>query len=352
MKDKNQNKKSSINPNAAEQFLRKKKKKRSQEEWLKGIQDGNTVVLSQAITLIESTLPTHQFTAKDLMRACLPLSGNSIRIGITGTPGVGKSTFIEALGQLVLAQGKKLAVLPVDPSSQTTGGSILGDKTRMEKLAANPDVFIRPSPARDSLGGVAQKTRENILLCEAAGYEVIFVETVGVGQSEIHVHSMVDFFLLILQPAAGDELQGIKRGVMELADLIAVNKADGALTKAAKQAKQTYKNALHLFPAKASGWTPTALTCSAIENEGLEKIWETINDFIYTTKNNNYFKKRRKEQAIFWFREGLLSGLKSLLYDNKKIQEAISNLEQAILEDKISPLMASRQVINLIKNNL
>jgi LAO/AO transport system kinase len=255
----------------------------SADDYLLGIQRGDVAVLGQAITLVESALTKHRSIAETLIEKCLPLSGKSIRIGITGVPGVGKSTFIEAWGNYLTSLGHKVAVLAVDPSSQTSKGSILGDKTRMNDLAINPKAFIRPSPSAGSLGGVAQKTRESIILCEAAGFDVILIETVGVGQSETAVHSMTDFFLLLMLSGAGDELQGIKRGIMEMADHLTITKADGDNLKKAKLAASEYKNALHLFPAQESGYTPQVSICSALEKTGLDSIWSTIESYKNTT---------------------------------------------------------------------
>lgn len=266
-----------------------------------GIHQGDKASLARAITLVESTNPSHFQKAEELINACLQKTTNSIRIGITGVPGVGKSTFIEVLGKHLTQLGKKVAVLAVDPSSSFTKGSILGDKTRMENLAKDSNAFIRPSPASDSLGGVTRKTRETIILCEAAGYDVILVETVGVGQSETAVHSMVDFFLLLKLAGAGDELQGIKRGIMEMADLVVINKADGNNLKNVNLAKTEFNRALHLYPPKENKWIPKVLSCSAIENKGISEIWQVILSFIELTKENSHFDKNRATQNRNWF---------------------------------------------------
>jgi len=267
--------------------------------YIDGILNGERAVLSQAITLVESTLASDQQLAQKIIEACLPHSSNSLRIGITGVPGVGKSTFIEAMGLFLLEQQQnKLAVLAIDPSSARSKGSILGDKTRMEKLATHNHAFVRPSPSAGSLGGVAQKTRESIILCEAAGYNLIFVETVGVGQSETAVHSMVDFFLLLMLSGAGDELQGIKRGIMEMADAIVINKADGTNYQPALLAKAQYAQALHLFPTPVSGWTPQTAVCSSTQSSGLDTVWGLIKDYQQFTLANGYFNKKRKEQNL------------------------------------------------------
>ncbi|TAL81533.1 MAG: methylmalonyl Co-A mutase-associated GTPase MeaB, partial [Bacteroidetes bacterium] len=272
-----------INPVVLTKSGRKRRKKYTTEEYFEGIISGNRTILSQAITLIESSLPEHYETAQSIIEKCLPHSSKSIRIGITGVPGAGKSTFIETFGLHIISGGRKLAVLTIDPSSEHTKGSILGDKTRMEQLSTHKDAFIRPSPASGTLGGVARKTRETIILCEAAGFDTILVETVGVGQSETAVHSMVDLFLLLMLAGAGDELQGIKRGIMEMADLIAITKADGSNKPAADKARQSFQNALYLFPAKSSGWKPQVLTCSALQNNGIAELWEIIMEYVNIT---------------------------------------------------------------------
>lgn len=323
------------------------RKKYTLSDYLKGIANGDRVMLSQAITLIESTRSDHQELARALVEACLPEAGNSFRIGITGTPGVGKSTFIEALGQQFSESGKKLAVLAIDPSSQRSRGSILGDKTRMEQLSSNPNVFVRPSPAGTSLGGVARKTRETILLCEAAGFDTIFVETVGVGQSEIAVHSMVDFFLLLLLPGAGDELQGIKRGIVEMADLIAVNKADGDRVNLAKKARQAYRNALHLFPPNQKGWTPKALTCSALEKTGIAEILQTIEEYKRVTAENNFFQQNRQQQAAFWLEESLDLLLREQFFQHPKVKQQWQILKDQVTEGTLSSFGAAQKLLDL-----
>jgi LAO/AO transport system kinase len=336
-----------VNPNAAQQFLRKKKKNRSVEDFVKGIIKGDRMILSQAITLVESTRSSDQSKAQQIIEACLPHSGNSIRIGITGIPGVGKSTFIEALGKYVISQKRKVAVLAIDPSSSVTKGSILGDKTRMNDLSLEKNAFIRPSPAGTSLGGVARKTRETILLCEAAGFETIFVETVGVGQSETAVHSMVDFFLLLLVPGAGDELQGIKRGIVEMADILAVNKADGDQITAAKNARREYRNALHLMPLKESEIQPKVLTCSAIEQTGIDEIWKLLLENQKLTKKNHFFDKKRKEQSLFWLHEQIGNGLKDFFYKNEKVKKRLEEIEKEVLEGKRNSFSAADELLNM-----
>lgn len=339
-----------VNPRAAEQFLQKKKRSRSVDDFVKGIIRGDRVMLSQAITLIESTRSADQDKAQKIIEACLPHTGNSIRVGITGIPGVGKSTFIEALGKHIISQKRKIAVLAIDPSSSVTKGSILGDKTRMIDLSSNENAFIRPSPAGSSLGGVARKTRETILLCEAAGFETILVETVGVGQSETAVHSMVDFFLLLLVPGAGDELQGIKRGIVEMADLLAVNKADGDRQTAAKRAQKEYRNALHLMPLKNSGINPKVLTCSAIENMGLDDIWKLLIEYQRSTKKNGFFDQKRKEQSLFWLHEQIGNGLKDFFYKNEAIKKHLEKMEEDVLAGKRNSFNAADELLKMFLN--
>ncbi len=342
---------SPVNPAAAQRFLKRKKIKLSVDDYVKGILDGNITILSQAVTLIESSLPQDQELAREIIIQCLPHSGHSVRIGITGVPGAGKSTFIEALGIHLISQGSKLAVLAIDPSSERTKGSILGDKTRMEELSSMANAYIRPSPSAGSLGGVARKTRETIILCEAAGYDTIFIETVGVGQSETAVHSMVDFFLLILIGGAGDELQGIKRGIMEMADGIAVNKADGDNIQKAELARSQYRNALHLFPPSISGWVPKVETCSSLESKGVVSVWQMISDYISHTKTNNYFSKKRKEQARYWMYETINESLRNNFYQNSLIQEKIATFEAMVNNDQVSSFEAARILLNTYYNN-
>ncbi len=317
------------------------------EEYFNGIAEGNIIMLSKAITLVESANPNHHEIAQQVIEKCLPLSGKSLRIGITGVPGVGKSTFIEALGKELTSTGHKLAVLAIDPSSSRTRGSILGDKTRMEELSTDKNAFIRPSPSAGSLGGVARKTRESIILCEAAGFDVIFVETVGVGQSEVAVHSMVDFFLLLMLAGAGDELQGIKRGIMEMADAIFINKADGDNLIKATQAKTEYKNALHLFPASESGWTPQVGTCSAQTREGITNVWETIKQYEVFTKSNGYFLQKRQNQKQMIMFDTINEKLKGDFYQDDAVKAAITNIQQDLVGDKISSYVAAQKLIGV-----
>jgi LAO/AO transport system kinase len=326
-------------------MLKRKERKANMtpELLFEGIRIGDRAALSSAITLLESSSVEDQGKAKTLIQMCLPFSGNSIRIGITGVPGVGKSTFIETFGQLVIEQGKKLAVLAIDPSSEENGGSILGDKTRMHNLSVNESAFIRPSPAGKSLGGVARKTRESILLCEAAGYELIFVETVGVGQSETLVHSMVDFFLLLMLAGAGDELQGIKRGIMELADLLIINKADGDNQMKAKLAAREYKNALHLFPPNANGWIAQTMTSSSLEPDKMESIWAEIEKYKRHNLTNGWFEKKRSSQEIKWFKESLNDQVMQFLFQKQEAKQDLRKFEEEIKNKKISPFEAADQ---------
>ncbi len=331
----------SISSQSVEHIQLSRKTQPSAEELVEGILAGNITALSRAITLVESTNPIHLAKANSIINSCLPHANQSVRIGITGVPGVGKSTFIEAFGKHLTSLGKKVAVLAVDPSSTISHGSILGDKTRMEELVKDTNAFIRPSASGETLGGVARKTRETITLCEAAGFDTIIIETVGVGQSETAVHSMVDFFLLLKIAGAGDELQGIKRGIMEMADAIVINKADGDNIKKAQFAKVEFNRALHLFPAKKSGWTPTTATCSALTSEGIAEVWNTITEFLQATQSNSYFFQKRKEQNQFWMLETINDQLKSNFYNNPEIQQQLDSTKKAVQNDEISPFAAA-----------
>ena len=335
-----------VNPNAANQILKTKKRKFTVDEYVEGILAGNRTILSQAITLVESALPEHHSTAQQVIERCLPHTGNSIRIGITGVPGVGKSTFIESLGVQITGQDHKLAVLAIDPSSERSKGSILGDKTRMEQLSSHANAFIRPSPSAGSLGGVARKTRESVVLCEAAGFDVVFIETVGVGQSETAVHSMVDCFLLLMLAGAGDELQGIKRGIMEMADILAITKADGANLQKAQMARAEYQGALHLFPPAESGWDPQVLTCSAVERSGIGELWNTIADYIALTKHNGYFDHKRQQQAKYWMFESVNETLKENFYNNPAVKSLIKKLENDVLSNKATSFSAAKILLD------
>lgn len=335
-----------LSDTAFERIARFKRKKYTTDEYVEAILKGNRTVLSQAITLAESTLPEHQHQAQEIIERCLPYSGNSIRLGITGVPGVGKSTFIEALGMKLIRDGHKLAVLAIDPSSERTGGSILGDKTRMEELSGQENAFIRPSPSTCSLGGVASRTRETIILCEAAGFNHVIIETVGVGQSETLVHSMVDFFLLLMLAGAGDELQGIKRGIMEMADAIAITKADGANKANAEVAQRSYRNALHLFPPTDSGWVPQVATCSSLQNEGINKVWALVEDYYALVRESGYLKYRRNEQAKHWMFETIDETLKNNFYHNKDRKNQIKSLEQQVLDGKLTSYRAAKGILD------
>ena len=335
-----------VSADSVGRFLRKNLgKELSAGEYFDGILQGNRTILSRAVTLIESNKPDHQLIAQEIIGQCLPCSGNSVRIGITGVPGAGKSTFIESFGTYLTSIGKKVAVLAIDPSSERSKGSILGDKTRMEALAADPNAYIRPSPSSGTLGGVARKTRETILLCEAAGFDTILIETVGVGQSEIVVHSMVDFFLLLQIAGAGDELQGIKRGIMEMADTIVINKADGDNINRANTAATLYRNALHLFPSPVSGWIPQVKTCSSIRKNGISEIWNCMEDYFDMVKGNNYFLERRSMQSRYWMYETIEENLKSNFFHNKQIKADLLQLETKVADDRISPFVAAQKLL-------
>jgi len=337
----------SVSRDAVSRYKKFSRQPLKPEEYYKNIVNGDMIMLSKAITLVESTNPSHNTIAQQIIEKCLPHSGKSLRIGITGVPGVGKSTFIEALGKELTSTGHKLAVLAIDPSSSRTKGSILGDKTRMEELSIDKNAFIRPSPSAGSLGGVARKTKESIILCEAAGFDVIFVETVGVGQSEIAVHSMVDFFLLLMLSGAGDELQGIKRGIMEMADSIFINKADGDNLQKSIQAKTEYKNALHLFPPTESGWIPLVGTCSAQTRDGISKVWETIKEYEVFTKSNGYFTQKRQEQKKQIMFDTINESLKSDFYQNESVKSEMIKTQNDLMSDKISSYVAAQKLIEL-----
>jgi LAO/AO transport system kinase len=340
---------SSLNPEAARKFRSSIPKEMDAAAYVAGIREGNRSLLSKAITLVESSLPRHQQLAQEIIGACVPFSGKSVRVGITGVPGVGKSTFIESLGKYLTSQGNRIAVLAIDPSSQRSKGSILGDKTRMEDLANDPHAFIRPSSSKGTLGGVARNTRESVILCEAAGFNIIFIETVGVGQSETAVHSMVDFFLLLMLAGAGDELQGIKRGIMEMADAIVINKADGDNVRKAELAAMEYKNALHLFPPSPSGWSPLVLTASSTDGKGITETWKMIGQYIHLTQSNGYFDRRRKEQSLQAFTDTIEETIKQQFYHHKLVSLSIKDLQNDILSGKISPYAAARILIGLYR---
>lgn len=341
----------SVNANAAERFLKKNRKKLSIDEYVNGILNGNRTILGQAITMVESSLPEHQTIAQQIIEKLLPFSGKSLRVGISGVPGAGKSTFIEAMGKYLTSNNHNLAVLAIDPSSERSKGSILGDKTRMEELSNDPNAFIRPSPSAGSLGGVARKTRETVILCEAAGFDIIFIETVGVGQSETAVHSMVDFFLLVQIAGAGDELQGIKRGIMEMADGIVINKADGSNKEKAELAAAEFRNALHLFPLSASGWSPKVLTCSSLYKLGINHVWDMVIEYASFTKKNKFFEKRRKNQSRYWMYETINNKLHDNFYHNPTIDQLLNSLENDVLNDKKSSFEAARILLDKYFDN-
>jgi LAO/AO transport system kinase len=324
-------------------------KRLSINQYVEGILAGNRVVLSRAITLIESQLVQDKALAQEVLEKILPFTGKSIRIGITGVPGVGKSTFIEAFGKYIATQQKKIAVLAIDPTSQRTSGSIMGDKTRMEELAHEPMAYIRPSPSGNSLGGVANKTRETMLLCEAAGFEVVIIETVGVGQSETLVKGMVDFFLLLMLSGAGDELQGIKRGIMEMADAIAITKSDGDNIQKAQNARMEYIHALHLYPPTQNGWYPQVLTCSALEKTGLPEIWEMIEKYTSQMNINGFWQENRQEQNLEWMFTNIRQTLESQFFDNQLVKENLLKIKKQILAGEILPLQAANKLIEMRK---
>lgn len=342
---------SSINMDAIDRLKKKKQGLLSVNEYVDGILSGNRTILSKAITLVESSLHSHYNLAQKILEKCIPYSGNSIRIGITGVPGVGKSTFIESFGKYVTSKGRKLAVLAIDPSSEKSKGSILGDKTRMEELSVDPNAFIRPSPSAGTLGGVARKTRESIILCEAASFDTVFVETVGVGQSETVVSSMVDFFLLLMLAGAGDELQGIKRGIMEMADAIIINKADGDNINRAKIARIEYQNAMHLFPPTDSGWIPVSEICSSKTKHGIDKVWEIISNYIDLTTNTGYFQTKRLEQAKYRMYEYINDQLQTEFYQNENVQQVLKIIESDLLCQKITAYAAAQKLMDVYHSN-
>lgn len=328
----------------------KRKKLPETQEFVAYLLKGDRRYLSRAITLIESTKAAHQKKATEIIKACLPYANKSIRIGITGVPGVGKSTFIEAFGKFLTSIDKKVAVLTIDPSSTVNKGSILGDKTRMDALVTDENAFIRPSPSGESLGGVARKTRESIVLCEAAGYDIVLIETVGVGQNETAVHSMVDFFLLLKLAGAGDELQGIKRGIIEMADAIVINKADGDMKRAAQLAQSEFTRALHLYPLKASKWQPKVSTCSALHNQGIAEIWQLINEYLVLTKESGYFNTRRIEQNKYWLTQTINQQLTQRFYSNMAVKKVLKEQLEAIEKGEISPFEAADLLLKLAEN--
>lgn len=327
-----------------------KRKRLELNDYKKGVIAADKMILSKAITLVESSNKSHQQLAQDLLKEILPNTGNSIRIGITGPPGAGKSTFIESIGLYLTKNDLKVAVLAVDPSSSLSKGSILGDKTRMEKLSNEKNAFIRPSPSGGTLGGVAKKTRETILLCEAAGYDVILIETIGVGQSEITVRSMVDFFMLMLLPGSGDELQGIKKGVVEIADALIINKADGNYLPKAKITQRDYLNALQLLQPATEGWKTKVNLCSALKNEGIDDIWSMINDFVENTKNSGVFEDRRKQQMLFWVNSMLEDEIYHRFFNDDIILKKLPEYQHKVLNSDITPAIAVNDLLELFYN--
>ena len=336
-----------------ENWLNKRKERRASrtlDALLIGLRNGDRQTLAESITLVESTRSEDMQLAAELVQACLPFSGKSIRVGITGVPGVGKSTFIESFGKVLVDQGLKVAVLAIDPSSSTSGGSILGDKTRMQDLSVNDQVFIRPSAAGVTLGGVARKTRESIYVCEAAGFDVILIETVGVGQSETLVHSMVDFFLLLMLAGAGDELQGIKRGIMEMADALVITKADGDNAKKAQMASREYANAMHLFPPKQSDWTAQSFTCSSYQNENIDKVWQVIESFVNQTKINGWFETHRKLQDKYWLAETLKEMILNDFFGDDDLVDELKKAEEKVFSGELTSFHAAELMYELFKN--
>jgi len=338
---------SSVNPLLAKGMSQFKKGKLDNTLLIEGIVKGDRSLLSRGITLVESSLVKDKEIAKEIIQGCLPHSGKSIRIGITGVPGVGKSTFIETFGNSLIKKGKKVAVLAIDPSSKRSKGSILGDKTRMESLSTNENAFIRPSASAGTLGGVARKTREAIILCEAAGFDIILIETVGVGQSETAVAQIVDFFLLLMLAGGGDELQGIKRGIMEMADLIVINKADGDNINKAQLAKREYENALHLFPAFKNKWIPKVQTASALKENGIEEVWETITSFLTLTRANGYFIGKRTEQSGEILKESIETALLDSFFEQTEIKTQLEHINKQIQSGSLSPYDAADNLLKV-----
>jgi LAO/AO transport system kinase len=321
------------------------------QEYVDGILRQDRLALARTITLIESTLPAHQALARKVIDQLLPHTGKGIRLGITGVPGAGKSTYIESFGTMLTEIGHRVAVLAIDPSSTRSGGSILGDKTRMEKLAVNNNAFIRPSPSSGTLGGVGRKTRETMLACEAGGYDVVIIETVGVGQSETTVASMVDFFLVLMIAGAGDELQGIKKGVLEVADTIVINKADGDNVLRAEMAQKEYESALHMLMPNSPYWSPPVLTCSSIVGTGIDKIWETIKDHRKKMTDSGEMETKRKTQALDWMSFLLDDGLRQWFYSNDQVKEALPSLRADVEMKKTSPTAAADCLLAFLQGN-
>ena len=329
----------------------RRRRRLSLSEYVEGILRGDRIVLARAITLIESSRAQDSELAQQIVDACLPKAGDSIRVGITGTPGAGKSTFIEALGTYLIGKGERVAVLAVDPSSERSGGSILGDKTRMERLANAEAAFIRPSPSGGSLGGVARRTRETMILCEAAGFRTVLIETVGVGQSETLVHGMVDFFLLLMIAGAGDELQGIKRGIVEMADLITINKADGTNVVAAESARGEFARALHLFPARENGWVPDVVTCSAVTGRGIAELWDIVLHHRAQMQDSGWLDLNRRQQRHTWLREAVRNQLLEQFRHDERVKALLPAVEQAVRDGELSPTRAAQTLIQRFRAN-
>ena len=343
---------SPLNPNLANHLPSSPGRPRTADDYVEGLRNGDRVALSRAITLLESTRPDHRQTARTLVDRCLPHAGDSLRVAVTGVPGVGKSTFIETLGTRLVEAGHRLAVLAVDPTSERSQGSILGDKTRMGALASHDDVYIRPSPTSGSLGGVARTTREAILLCEAAGYDLILVETVGVGQAEVKVHSMVDVFLLLALAGAGDELQGMKRGIVEMADVLAINKADGDNRAAAQEARAQYETALRLLGETESGWTPRVHTCSAETGDGIPEVWTSVRDYQALTQENGFFDEQRRRQARHWMYQTIEDTLRDDFFSTPAVDAARSDLEADVQAGRLSSVAAAQKLLAIYRDSV
>lgn len=341
-----------LNPNLADHLSARPPRTRTADDYFDDLRDGDRGALSQAITLLESTRPDHRETARTLVDRCLPHAGDSLRVAITGVPGAGKSTFIETLGTRLVEAGHRLAVLAVDPTSERSQGSILGDKTRMGALAAYDNVYIRPSPTGGSLGGVARTTRESILLCEAAGFDLILVETVGVGQAEVKVHSMVDVFLLLALAGAGDELQGVKRGIVEMADIIAINKADGDNQAAAEEARSQYEAALRLLGETESGWTPRVHTCSAQTGTGVEEVWQSVRDYETVTTENGFFDEQRRRQARHWMYQTIEATLRDDFFSTPAVEAARDDLEADVQAGRLSSFAAAQKLLTIYRDSV